>query len=159
VETESLIADHFYPQTSMRSQFIIGLLCLALVGWGCGPLQNSEPPLPPQAAPYTAEANGELAALIEEFDQHAQRLLSGQGYAIAEPQMYTTTVSVAEVSQFYSGELERRGWERAPNDLPDGDDQAVLIYRRNEALFIVAALDTTPYSGPGALIYTLSAEQ
>jgi hypothetical protein len=146
---------------SQRSAFSFQLsafvMCLALVG--CGPLQDSPPPSLPQAVPYTTEANGELAALADEFDRSAQILLSDQGYEIGEPQIYTTTVTVGEVTQFYSSELERRGWERAPNDLPDGDEQAVLIYRRDDALFIVAALDTSPYTGPGALIYTVRAEQ
>lgn len=144
----------------IERSLIILLVALALVGCG-GPALDLSTPDPPSAAPYEQEANPAVDDLLIGIDSGVQELLEMRGYAPEEPpKIYSSSMGVAEIVQFYDGELiGKRGWETLPNGLPDTPTRALLAYQKGDTLLVVTAIDIAAYNGTGIVIYTLKASR
>ena len=135
------------------------LFCLlGMILGGCSALlPDVDIPAPPGSVAYTTSRNANIDLLLVDFDQTVRGVLKQQHYKVMESQMFTTTLTISNVVGFYSDEMTARNWQPASNSLPDDKSQAVLAYQKNRHLFVVAALDTKKYRGPGVIIYTLQA--
>ena len=141
----------------MFERALVVLLCgIVLVACGAPPPDLSVPE-PPGAMPYASGRNPNVDQLLATFDRGVQDALTGQGFTIQRRQDFSTTASVATIERFYADELVRRGWEPVPSGFSNRSTQALLAYQKSNALLVIAAIDTAPYAGQGAVIYTLQA--
>jgi hypothetical protein len=132
----------------------LGLLLLAACG---SPFSGDSVPPPPDAAAYEAGSNKDADQLFAALAANVRALLRERGYTLREQGRYRTGQPPAALARYYRDMLKRRGWEAAPNLPPEAPGQALLAYRRGDALFVVVALDIGDPLQQGVLLYTARA--
>ena len=144
----------------MNYRLLLLFCVLFVLSTGCsGLVTDGDIPVLAEATPYVSEQDETIDPLIDSIDRNIQTLLTQQQFEIGETQTFTTTLSLDAVTTFYVEELTSRGWEMDTDTTPEDSPQQLLIYRREEELFIVAAFDTRDYANDEVLIYTLRASQ
>ncbi|MEM8532048.1 MAG: hypothetical protein AAGF95_14480 [Chloroflexota bacterium] len=144
----------------MSYRLLLLLCVLVVVLAGCSDLvTDGDMPVLAEATPYIPEQNETLDPLIDSIDQNIKALLTEQQFAIEETQTFTTTLGLDAVTTFYVDELASRGWEMDTNTTSEDSPEQLLVYRREEEIFVVAAFDTRDYANAEVLIYTLYASQ
>lgn len=144
----------------IRYRLLLLLCVLFVLLIGCSDLANdADMPVLAEATPYVSEQDETLDLLINSVHLNVSTLLEQQQFEIGETQTFTTTLSLDAVTTFYVDELASRGWEMDTSTIPEDSPQRLLVYRREEEIFVVAAFDARDYANAEVLIYTLRASQ
>ena len=140
------------------------VLCAALVAAllisGCGGTPaDTTVPAPPKATAFEKGDNQQVNQIIDQLRAQVPATMTKEGIKDTaeqpiDQQVYQSTASLQEISDFYKQTLPEKGWHESQK-MPGIQNGALIDgYEIGNTTFVVSAVDVSQLGGSGVVIYT-----